>query len=49
MSVGLEEKRDDADIDSDGFITSADALELLRFSVGLSSDERIGKPVEIPD
>ena len=35
-----------ADVDNDGKITSADALEVLRYSVGLSVSERIGKLIE---
>ena len=31
------------DIDEDGVITSADALILLRYSVGLSADDEVGK------
>ena len=34
-----------ADIDSDGEIASADALEILRYSVQLSTNEKIGKPI----
>ena len=50
QSVGLENfndaKRALADVDNDGKITSADALEVLRYSVGLSVSERIGKLIE---
>ncbi|MBQ1388149.1 MAG: leucine-rich repeat protein [Clostridia bacterium] len=33
------------DVDKDGNITSADALALLRYSVGMTSLESIGKPI----
>ena len=33
------------DLDGDGEITSADALEILRYSVQISADDKIGKPI----
>ena len=49
MSVGLDSYSENeiklADIDGDGQLTSSDALEILRFSVGLSNNEKIGRPI----
>ena len=33
------------DVDGDGEITSADALEILRYSVQLSANDKIGKAI----
>lgn len=50
-SVGLEDVNDTitkfADVDADGKITSADSLEILRYSVGLSSNSKAGVKTEI--
>ena len=50
MSVQLEYYAEEDipyfDVDADNKITSADSLDILRFSVQLSSNERIGKPIE---
>jgi len=46
-SVGLENldelHRELADVDSNGTISSADALEILRFSVSLPTKSRCGQ------
>ena len=47
MSVGLDEVTPEfmsiADIDGNGTITSSDALAVLRASIGLDKDTKVGK------
>ena len=45
MENSTEELVKLADVDGDGSLTSADALELLRYSVGLIEATPIGKPL----
>ena len=49
QSIGLEDSDDKSkaitDVDGDSFITADDALAVLRYSVGFTDHEKIGKAV----